>query len=187
MAETLLSGKSLKRARRGTGQGFRAGPIPTTREMALWLLLMRTTRVIGRARERELLGSPVSAQGFAVLLTILRQGANATPASISRETVLEPNTISQQLTRMEKDGLITRVKDLERRNRVRIQVTEKGYRGFIDAARRPMTRRIMSVLGEEEKDVLWRTLAKLRGKALSVLHVKNAEAYPPSHLEELAE
>ena len=147
-------------------------------EMALWLLLMRTARVIGRARERELLGGTVSAQGFAILLTILRQGPRATPASISRETILEPNTISQQLTRMERDGLVNRVKDLERKNLVRIEVTEKGYQGFVRATGRPITKTIMSVLSKEEHQTLWSILAKLRSKALSELGAKRTAVYP---------
>ena len=154
-------------------------------ETALWLLLMRTSRVIGRARERELLGGSVSAQGFAILLTILRQGVKATPAAISRETVLEPNTISQQLTRMEKDGLITRVKDLERRNQVRVQITEKGYYGFFKAAKRPITKKIMSVLSTEEKEFLWGVLARLRQKALAELHAKTTGVYPPANQADL--
>ena len=153
-----------------------------SRELALWLLLMRTARVIGRARERELLDGTVSAQGFAILLTILRQGSRATPASISRETVLEPNTISQQLTRMEKDGLVSRVRDLERRNQVRIEVTEKGYQGFLEAAKRPITKTIMSVLNNEEQQMLWGILAKLRSKTLDELGANSKTVYPPAKL-----
>jgi MarR family transcriptional regulator for hemolysin len=155
------------------------------REMGLWLLLMRTSRAIARARERELLGGDVSAQGFAIILTILRQGTSATPASISRETVLERNTISQQLTRMEKDGLVVRVKDLEKRNQVRIEVTEKGYQGFLQANRRPMTGAIMSVLNGQEHKELWRILAKLRGKALVEMGANGRTVYPPTRPSEM--
>jgi DNA-binding MarR family transcriptional regulator len=200
MGEALLPGKGMKRVSAVQPlKGARSTPPPggtvpegnhalnrrqpsVSREMALWLLLMRTARVIGRARERELIDGSVSAQGFAVLLTILRQGPRATPASISRETVLERNTISQQLTRMEKDGLVNRVKDLERKNQVRIEITEKGYQGFLQAARRPITRTIMSVLSAEEHRLLWEVLAKLRSKALAELGSSAKAVYPPARL-----
>jgi DNA-binding MarR family transcriptional regulator len=210
MGEALLPGKGVrlaaaKKAVEGGRSGPPAGSAPAnaepavqakpeagrvrerrqpsvSRELALWLLLMRTARVIARARERELIDGSVSAQGFAVLLTILRQGPRATPASISRETILERNTISQQLTRMEKDGLVNRVKDLERKNQVRIEVTEKGYRGFLQAGRRPITGTIMSVLSKEEHEALWEILAKLRSEALAELGVSAKAAYPPARL-----
>ncbi len=152
---------------------------PVDTELALWLLLMRTSRAISKARERELLGDGITAPGFAILLTIMRQGANATPATIARETILEPNSVSQQLTRMERDNLVERVRDLERKNQVRIQITRKGYQAYAKASKRPLTKKIMSVLTADEKQLLWGVLAKLRRKTLKELRASTSSLFPP--------
>jgi len=83
---------------------------------------------------------------------------------------------------MEKDGLVSRVRDLERRNQVRIEVTEKGYQGFLEAAKRPITKTIMSVLNNEEQQMLWGILAKLRSKTLDELGANSKTVYPPAKL-----
>ena len=64
----------------------------------------------------------------------LRSVANlkeiATPAEISRWLMRKPHTITHLLNRMEKCGQIKKVKDLKRKNQIRIALTEKGKRDY---------------------------------------------------------
>ena len=147
---------------------------------ALFQLLRRTDRVIHKARQRELDRYGVSAEVAAVLFTVLRLGRQATPANIARALFLERHTVSEQLIRMDKDGLIQRVKDLERKNYVRVVLTEKGYDQYRKSARRRSTRSILAVLTPEEQEQLWLLLAKVRDKSLKHLGVRAPETYPPS-------
>jgi len=54
----------------------------------------------------------------------------ATPSEISRWLLREPHSTSGLITRMEKDGLVTKVDDLERKNMLRVAMTEKGREAY---------------------------------------------------------
>jgi DNA-binding MarR family transcriptional regulator len=155
------------------------------RAHALFQLLRRTDRVIHKARQRELDRYDISAEVAAVLFTVLRLGRSATPANIARQLFLERHSVSEQLIRMEKDALIQRVKDLERKNYVRVVLTEKGYDQYRKSARRRSTRSIMAVLTPAEQEQLWLLLSRVREKALKHLGVRGVETYPPSSPERL--
>jgi len=68
---------------------------------------------------------------------------------------------------MEKEGLIRKVKDLDRKNLIRVVVTEKGQRAYEQSTKREVIHRIMSSLSEEERQQLSSCLQKLRSKALA--------------------
>jgi DNA-binding MarR family transcriptional regulator len=149
---------------------------------ALWQLLRRS---IGKAVERELMKYNISTDAAAVLFTVVRQGREATPASIARELLLEPNSISEQLTRMEKDGLVRKVKDPDKRSRVLVELTDKGCSAFYSSATFRSSRKAMSVLTAEERSTLWALLAKLRDEALEQLSMSGDDIYPPSDPKKL--
>ncbi|OGO36699.1 MAG: hypothetical protein A2147_03450 [Chloroflexi bacterium RBG_16_57_8] len=150
------------------------------RAHALFQMLRRTDRIIHKARQKELDRYGISAEVAAVLFTVLRLGRQATPANIARQLFLERHSVSEQLIRMEKDGLIQRVKDLERKNYVRVVLTQKGYDQYRKSARRRSTKTIMAVLTPEEQEQMWLLLARVRDKALKNLGVRGVETYPPS-------
>jgi DNA-binding MarR family transcriptional regulator len=152
---------------------------------ALWQLLRRTSRGIGKAVERELMKYDISTDAAAVLFTVVRQGREATPASIARELLLEPNSISEQLTRMEKEGLVRKVKDPDKRSRVLVELTDKGLSAFRSSATFRSSRKAMSVLTAEERSLLWALLARLRDEALGQLSMSGDDIYPPSDPKEL--
>jgi MarR family transcriptional regulator, organic hydroperoxide resistance regulator len=154
---------------------------------ALWMLVRRTSRLIGKARQRELAKYDVSVDASAVIFTISSLGRQAIPATISRHLFLERHSVSQILTRMEKDNLIRRVKDLERRNYVRIELTTKGKEALQKSNKQRSTRTIMSILTEAEQQDLWTLFAKLRDRAIKRLGLKNTILYPPSNPQVLSE
>ena len=147
---------------------------------ALWMLIDRTSRLIGKARQRELAKYGVSVDASAVIFTVYYLGHQAIPATISRQLFLERHSVSQLLTRMEKDGLIRRVKDLERRNYVRIELTVKGWDVLQRSGKHQSVIPIISVLSENEQQELWIILAKVRNRAIKRLGLKNTAIYPPS-------
>ncbi len=80
---------------------------------------------------------------------------------------------------MEKQGLITRVKDLPKRNMVRVAMTEKGREAYELSTRRFSMHDTMSALSETEKSLLWNLLEKLRDKALKLAGVGHELPFPP--------
>jgi DNA-binding MarR family transcriptional regulator len=154
---------------------------------ALWQLLRRTTRLIYKTRQKELDKYGISADKSSVLFTILRQGGSATPGAIARELFLEYHSVSEQLFRMEKDGLIRRLRETDGRSRVRVLLTKKGYSAYQKSARRKSIGKVFSVLSEEERKELWSMLAKLRETTMKQLKMESTSIYPPSREEELLE
>ena len=158
---------------------------------ALWQLLRRTSLAVGKAREKELEGLGISVEMSALLMTIVTIAAlrtHAIPAAISKALLLEPHTVSQQLSKMEKMGLVHKTKNLERKNLVRVELTEAGRDLLYKSVERRRTiKKIMSVLTEDEQRQMWNSLAKLRDAAIKELGVKKPILYPPSDTSELAE
>jgi len=146
----------------------------------LWLLLARTQHIVSKIRHKELRQCGVTINEAAVLFTILRLKRPATPAAISQEVHWEPHTVSELLKVMEKKGTIKKVRDLERKNLIRVAITDKGIEAYHKSAQRKSTRQVMSVLTKEEQIQLWTLLAKVRDKGLEQLGIDIPDVFPPS-------
>lgn len=132
----------------------------------LWLLLTHTRYAVFRAREKELQRYGVSPEQVSLLFTVQALGNKATPASLSRHILRQPHTVSALVDRMARRGLVKKVKDLDRKNLVRVVLTEKGQKTYELSTKRGPIHRIMSELSAKEKqefkDYLVRLLAKAR-------------------------
>jgi DNA-binding MarR family transcriptional regulator len=159
-----------------SGEGIPAVDTP----VALWTLLRRTTHLIGKSRQRELAKYGISVDASAALVSISMLGRQAIPATMSRYLFLERHSVSQLLTRMEKEGLVRRVKDLERRNYVRVELTGKGTDAFRKASKNRSAKQMVSALTEEEQRAMWTSLAKLRDRAIKRLDIRKPILFPPS-------
>jgi DNA-binding MarR family transcriptional regulator len=146
----------------------------------LWLLLARTQHIVSKIRHKELRQCGVTINEAAVLFTILRLKRPATPAAISQEVHWEPHTVSELLKVMEKKGTIRKVRDLERKNLIRVAITDKGIEAYLKSSQRKSTRQVMSVLTKEEQIQLWTLLAKVRDKGLEQLGIEIPDVFPPS-------
>jgi len=148
-------------------------------DFELWSLLHQCSDAIARARENELRQVEISMVKAAVLFFVKNMDGPATPAKISRYLFREPHTISGLLDRMESQGLVSRVRDLHRKNLVRIEMTEKGEEFYRKSReKRKIISKIMAVLTEGERDDLWLYLEKLRNKALREIGVKTPLPFP---------
>jgi DNA-binding MarR family transcriptional regulator len=153
--------------------------LSTDKDYNLWVLLRQTRDTMVKAREKELAKYGISSIQAAVLFTIQAISPNVTPAEISRRLVREPHSVSGLLSRMEKQGLIRRVKDLPKRNMVRVMMTEKGKEAYQDSIQRACIHEILSVLSEEEKRRLWDLLEKLRDKSMRYAGIGYGLPFPP--------
>jgi len=149
----------------------------------LWALFRQTRDAMIKARERELAEHGISSIQAAVLFTIQDIGAVATPAEISRRLVREPHSISGLLSRMEKQGLIKRTKDLPKRNMVRITLTPKGKALYEFSTQRATMHEVFSVVDDAERKVLWDYLQRLRDKALKLAGIGYEMPFPPPYTE----
>jgi len=152
--------------------------IPADPEYELWVLLHQACDAMIRARENELREIGISRMQAAVLFIVKAIDGPATPAEISRWLFREPHTVFGLLVRMEKQGLVRRIKDLERKNMVRVTITEKGEEAYRRSRKLKVIRTILSGLSPEQRDNLKPYLETLRKRALGKLGVKHQLPFP---------
>ena len=138
--------------------------------------------MVFKATQKELRQYGVSPEEAAVLSVVHFLGNRVTPAEISRWLLREPHTVSGILNRMEKKRLVRKTKDSERKNRVRVTLTEKGQQAYYQSTKIDSIRKIMSSLSEEECQQLSSCLKTLRARALKELGV---DQEPPFHSSRL--
>jgi MarR family transcriptional regulator, organic hydroperoxide resistance regulator len=145
----------------------------------LWLLLTHTRYAVFRAREKELQRYGVSPEQVGLLFVVQALGNNATPAALSRHILRQPHTVSALVDRMAKRGLVKKVKDLDRRNLVRVVMTEKGQKTYELSTKRGPIHRILGSLDDTERGEFRSYLERLLTKARKEIGLDRDEL-PPS-------
>ena len=146
----------------------------------LWVLLAQARHAMFKVRQKELDQYNLRPRRAAVLFVVQAIGGHATPAEISRWLFREPHSISVLLSAMEKEGLVKKTKDLDKKNLIRVELTEKGLEAYEKSNQRGSIHEIISCLSEEEHQQLRAILQKLLDKALRKLAVENEIFLPPS-------
>lgn len=142
--------------------------LPKDQDYELWVLLAQTREAMYKARQKELIKYELSPRQSAVLFAIQAIGDGATLTDIARLLFRELHSTSELLTRMEKEGLIEKIKDTKKGSRIRITLTKKGKEAYKQSTKRESIREIMSCLSEEERQQLWSSLKKIRDRALQI-------------------
>jgi DNA-binding MarR family transcriptional regulator len=144
----------------------------------LWLLMTHARYAIFRAREKELQRYGVSPEQVGLLFVVQALGNKATPATISRHIIRQPHTVSALVDRMARRGLVKKVKDLDRKNLVRVVMTEKGKKTYDISTKRGPIHRILGTLSPEEKKEFRSHLEKLLAKARKEIGLDRDELRP---------
>jgi DNA-binding MarR family transcriptional regulator len=152
---------------------------PTSEESyGLYILLAQTREALYKARGKELNKYGISPRQSAVLFIIKSIGENATPAEISRRLFRKPHSVAGILDRMEEQGLIKKSKDLERKNMIRVSITEKGEKAYSQCSKREAPSKLFSALSVRERRALESSLRKLRTAALEEIDWKEELPFP---------
>jgi DNA-binding MarR family transcriptional regulator len=132
----------------------------------VWVLLAQAREAIYDYRQQELLPYNISPKHAAVLHSIRDIGGEVTPTKIARWLGRKPHSILGILGRMEKRGYVKRTKDMERKNIVRVVVTDKGDEAYNKSLKREAIIKAFSALSDEERQQLASCLEKIRNKAI---------------------
>jgi DNA-binding MarR family transcriptional regulator len=136
-------------------------------DFALWILFNAAREIIHEVREKELKRCGISVRQAGILYAISNDlGDYAKPSDIARVSNREPNSISTIIDRMERKGLIKKSKDLQKKNVIRISLTDKGKEAHLLAYNRRSIHRIFTCLSEEEIGQMQSCLNKLIARAL---------------------
>jgi len=147
-----------------------------------WLLIL-VADVMRSTFESEIEQHGISAKSAGMIRLIYSIGPEATPSSIARKLYRRPHTISSLLTRMERNGLIEKSKDLRKRNQVRIRITQKGlevYELWLEKA--TVLNNIISCLSADERSDLRDLLKKLERSSIEQAGIIDANQMFPKPL-----
>ncbi|MBA4602643.1 MarR family winged helix-turn-helix transcriptional regulator [Thermoactinomyces mirandus] len=128
-------------------------PIPNERFAEIERLL-RKISVIVKRKGREILNHfPVTPPQLTALL-LLRDEGDLTIGELSQKMFLACSTMTDMIDRMEKNGVVKRVKDENDRRVVRIHLLDKGRQIIHEvlAARRQYLANVLSHLSYEETE-----------------------------------
>lgn len=135
----------------------------------LFGLIIEATDAMHKARQKELLEHNINMSWSAILLTVKALGDKATPIAIGRWLLRERHTVSELLDKMESDGLVKKIRDLDRKNRVRVVLTPKGLETYEKSRAGKVFPKVVSSLTKSEREHLKKCLRLLRNEALNSL------------------
>ena len=139
----------------------------TARNRSLYarLLIGRARHLMLNARQKELAPCHLSSRQAHILYLLYHLGQKATLATLAKDSDREINTISLQMTTLEKDGLVKKIREVPKSRLLRFELTEKGLDTYNKSKNRKIDKAIMSVLSKEEREQLISILKKLIRKA----------------------
>ncbi len=140
------------------------------RHMQARQLLGKARRMMLYARNKELAPCHISSNQAFLLFVIYYHSQKhpdhrITLAELSQQTDREKNTISLQMTTMEKDGLVKKIREVPKSNQLSFELTEKGLDAFHKSKHWKTDKAIMSALSKDELEVLITLLTKIIKKA----------------------
>jgi DNA-binding MarR family transcriptional regulator len=149
-------------------------------EYDTWILLSRVYRMIANLRRIELSKYEILPVQAYILLVIYKLGNDISPSELSRYVYQQKSTVSDILTRMEKQGLIKKSPASDGRSRISIKLTEKGDKVLKLSSEREYLHRIMSYLTPQKTRELISCLEILRDNAMNQMVLHEKKKLPPS-------
>ena len=127
----------------------------------LWLLIGKVNYSIFLARQRELNRYHIPVRQLHVLRAIHDLGSKATLSEVAGRVERETHWISRQAISMEKDGLITRSRDIPKSKILKLELTETGLHMVKIANSSKTIDAALSVLNKKERQQLASNLNKI--------------------------
>jgi len=140
--------------------------------LTTWLMIHRADALL-KICEDKLFGEyKLSAERYAVLVTIRYFGGSAKPSEVARWLQRSPNSVSMIADRMAKAGLIKRARDKSDRRIVHLTISDKGKDALKPAtlAGWEFIQEILSPLSYEDRRTLISLLKMINYKTLEYLN-----------------
>jgi len=133
-----------------------------------WAVIVQARHTLHETLKRAMEPLGISPRQAAVILIIEGIDGPATPAEISRWLNRERPSVSVLLDRMKKKGLIEKTMDLDKKNMIRVTLTEKGKEAHALLKETKIFNPIFSVLSDEQLQQLKLCLTTLSERALEL-------------------
>ena len=143
--------------------------------VATYVLMSQAFYAWRRVETRKLLKAkiPLTREKVTILQLATAYQIPLTPAEISRSLFRDSQTIAGLLSRMEREGLVTRAPKRKGKPFTEVKATAKGEELCSSGVKSLVTTimDVMSCLSSEEIEQLQQLLRKIRDKALDELHM----------------
>ena len=136
-------------------------------------LIGKARHLMSRARQKELTPSHISPRQANTLIVLYNLGRKATLADLARDTDRRINTLSIQMSRLEHDGLVKKVRETPKSTLLSFELTEQGLKTYDKIKNIRSVKSIMSVLSEQERQQLILILEKIITKAAKYKNQSN--------------
>jgi len=144
----------------------------------LWVTYYRTAYAVKRNIDRELAKYGLTWIQSSVLQIIKQSEELLTPTDIARRLFRQSHTISELIKRMEKQDLVKRVRDLKKKNVIRVLLTSRGEKLLGKVKVNQVIHEVFSVLEEKEQEQLLEFIIPLRDKAIETLNISYTKDIP---------
>ena len=151
---------------------------PQDSRYQLWHKLRIARGLALEMRNRELKELGITRCQATLFFAMRSAGEKATIAELARWTGQKPHGLSALVGRLEAQGLVERVRDLERKNLVRVQLTEKGRVAYEAARQRESINAFLRNLPDEQSVCLGEALDALIDNATELLQLKQRPCTP---------
>ena len=150
------------------------------KDYQLWFLLNQAKDSVFKIRQRELSEYGISPEEAMVMFIVHVLNNNCIPTEIAKWLLRRHHAVLSILNRMEQKKLISKTKDLKRKNLVRVSLTDKGQQAFYQSTKIDCLHQVMSSLSQEERQQLRSFLETLRDRALEVVNnISELDPKPP--------
>jgi DNA-binding MarR family transcriptional regulator len=134
----------------------------------LHALLDSTRETIQKAIKMELAQYQMSQSQVKVMHMLAQSEEGLTPGQLSESAIRELNSITTLINRMQKKGLVTKVKK-DGDHKTYVVLTDKGFDIYNNTVTERSITLIFDILSDEEKHQLTALLSKLQTKARNLL------------------
>ncbi len=128
-------------------------------------LLGRARFFMTKARQYELAPHHISPRQAYILFLLYTKGSVMTLRELAWQTDRKINTLSVNMSKMERDGLVKKIRDTPNSVQLSFRLTEKGMNTYQNCMQEDSITAIMSVLSKAELKQFISMLEKITAKA----------------------
>jgi DNA-binding MarR family transcriptional regulator len=136
--------------------------VALSEEYEFWILMTQVVEGLMKVNENELRPLGISPIQLGVMYVVSAAKEPLTGSEIARRLVRRPQSVHQVLDRMEKQGMVRRIRNTAGKKEVPIELTEKGEELFIKAGKIHIIPEILGQLSSQERKLVRTILEKLR-------------------------
>ncbi len=136
--------------------------VALSEEYEFWILMTQVVEGLSKVNENELKPIGLSPVQLGVMYVVKTAKEPLIGSEIARRLVRKPQSVHQLLDRMEKQGMVRRIRNTDGKREVPIELTEKGEELFIEAGKIHVIPEILGQLSSKERKLVRTILEKLR-------------------------